>query len=111
MYQGAPAIGVVGRSRELSWASDQLKSCIIAEVVEYCVESSRYEVETELASALRAGALEAPWPVALLATKLVARNLAASCTPLARLARRARLFYPVICAWACGRVGIIKPLV
>ena len=105
LCQGAPAIGVVGRSRELSWASDQLKSCIISEVVECCVESSRYEVEPELGSALRAGALEAPWPVALLATKLVARNLAASCTPLAGLARRARLF-PVVCAWACGRVGI-----
>ena len=90
LCQGAPAIGVVGRSRELSWASDQLKPCITSEVVECCVESSRYEVEPELASALRAGALEAPWPIALLATKLVARNSSASCTPLARLARRAR---------------------
>jgi len=92
LCQGAPAIGVVGRSRELSWASDQLKSCIISEVVECCVESSRYEVEPELASALRAGALEAPSPVALLATKLEARNSAASCKPLAGLARRARLW-------------------
>jgi len=108
LRQGAPAIGVVGRSRELSWASDQLKSCIISEVVGCCVESSRYEVEPELASALRTGAFEAPWPEALLAAKLMLRNSAASCTPLARLARRARLF-PVVCAWACGRVGI-KPL-
>ena len=77
--------------------------------MERAVEGESYcEVEPELASALRAGALEAPWPVALLATKLVARNSAASCTPLAGLSRRARLF-PVVCAWACGRVGI-KPL-
>ena len=100
-----------GRSRELSWASDQLKSCIISEVAGCCVESSRYEVEPELASAasaLRTGAFEAPWPEALLAAKLKLSNSAASCTPLATLARRARLF-PVVCAWACGRVGI-KPL-
>ena len=114
LCQGAPAIGVVGRSRELSWASDQVKSCIISEVVECCVESSRYEVEPELGSALRAGALEAPWPaVALLATKLVARNSAASCTPLARLDRRARCLFLVVRAWTCGRVGVgipVKPL-